>query len=501
MIARRSITLTTNRVAALLAAIAALALAAQVGLGASVLVVLLATIAVGAGLLAFLMQGAYSIGGWFALIYVGGNVLVGLVAKTLMGQPLETHLYAPVLSFVVVAASSIALLAALLLAARLNVGRPLLTKVPNAERLAWLSWGSFVLGVGFWFLNQHFQDPGGSGFGGFAVFRDLLLMAVIARTALILQRTDDRRSFDSRLAIILSVSVALGLLTNSKTYAAYPVVSYFATILFFRRGLTVVHLVTLAVALVVFVRVVTPLIQAWRYLGIQRMPAAERVTLMQRNIADLFNGTSFQKYALLATLDFRGGYYNYFGGAGRGQMLLGRYASVQQIDPVVAQVGLQGPMGGAAVWPAFARQLPSVLYPNKPRFSDAYSILVHFGLVDPAGGKYPTLPLAGQAFAAYGFSGVALIPFLAFLGMFVALKKFGWQLYHNVFAIFVLSEFVIVYASQGDLAQYLGLVVRGLPAFFVVLWLLTHGPRFRLRRAYPAFVPVQVTIGAKDGRP
>lgn len=493
--------MTTNRVAALLGVVAVLAAAAQLGLGASALVVLLAVIAVGAGLLAFVMQGAYSIGAWFALIYVAGNVLVPLVAKTVMRQPLDSHLYAPVLSFSVLAVSTVALLVALLLVARVDVGRPALARRTDARALPWLSWGSFVLGVGFWFLNQHFQDPGGSGFGGFAVFRDLLLMAVIARTALVLQRTDNRRSVDARLAFILGVSVILGLLTNSKTNAAYPVVSYFATVLFFRRGLTVIHLVTLTVAFVVFVSVVTPLIQAWRYLGIQRMPTAERVTFIQRNMAGLFNGTSFQGYARLAMLDFRGGYYNYFGGAGRGQMLLGRYASVQQIDPVIAQARIQGLMGGAAIWPAFLRQLPSVLYPNKPQSSDAYSILVHFSLVDPAAGKYPTLPLAGQAYAAYGFPGVALIPFLAFLAVFLALKKFGWQLYHNVFAIFVLSEFVVVYASQGDLAQYVGLVARGLPVFFVVFWLLAHGPRFRLRRAYPAFVPVELTTGAKYGRP
>ncbi len=457
-------------------------------------------IAVGAGLFAFVIQGAYTIGAWFALIYMAGNVLVPLVAKTLMGQPLDSHLYAPVLSFAVLAATTTELLAALLLVAHLDVGHPALARVTDARALAWLSWGSFIFGVGFWFLNQHFQDPGGSGFGGFAVFRDLLLMAVIAQTALILKRTYFRRSIDSRLVLILSVSVALGLLTNSKTYAAYPVVSYFATILFFRRGLPTRHLVVLVAGVAVFVTVVTPLIQAWRHLGIQRMPTAERVTLMQRNLADLMNGAGFQRYETLARLDFRGGYYNYFGGVGRGQMLLGRYASVQQIDPVIAQTRIQGPMGSAAIWPAFFRQVPSMFYPNKPNFSDAYSILVHFGLVDPAGGKYPTLPLAGQAFAAYGFLGVAVIPFFAFLAVFIALKKFAWQLYQNVFGVFVLCEFVIVYASQGDMAQYVGLVIRALPVFFLTFWLLGRGPRFRLFRDHLVPVLPPSVHSGKTGR-
>ena len=197
---------------------------------------------------------------------------------------------------------------------------------------------------------------------------------------------------------------------------------------------------------------------------------------------------------------FDGGYYNYFGGNGRGQMLLGRYASVQQIDPVIAQVNARGTMGVAAVAPALARQLPSFIYPNKPQVSEAYVILVHYGLVDPAGGKYPTLPLAGQAYAGFGFPGPLYCRSL-FPRAFLALKKFGWDLHRNVFAIFIFSEFIVVYASQGDLIQYAGLVLRVMPEFVLVFWLLQVFSRLRMRRRTPTGIPILATEhGQEDPR-
>ena len=486
----RSLTLSTKGLAVGLGIPAALAGILQLTLGASLLVLSLAIIVACTGLLAFVVLGAYNAGAWLALFYVSGNVLIALYAKTLMRQPLDSHLYVPVASFTVLTISTLALFAALLIVRRINLGRPVLQRTTNPRNLLWLSWGSFFLGVASWFLNQHFQEAGGSGFGGFAVFRDLLLMGVIARTALILQRSRDLRTMDLPLALILTVSVLLGLLTNSKTYAAYPVLSYFATLVFFRRGLAIRHMALLIATALPFILVVTPLIQAWRYQGIQRMPVASRIAVIEHGVADLLAPGQFRQYGALAKIGLRGGYYDYFGGNGRGQVLLGRYASVQQIDPVVEQTNSHGTMGSAALWPALTRLLPSVLYPNKPQSSEAYTILVHFGLIDAAGGKYPTLPLAGQAYAGYGFGGLVAISFLTFLTVLIALKKFGWDLYRNVFAIFIFSEFIVVYAGQGDLSQYVGLVVRAMPEFVAVFWMLQVAPRLLWRRPAPTDPPV-----------
>ncbi len=82
---------------------ALVALVAQLAMGASFAVVILAVLIGGVGLLAFMSLGAYNAGAWLALFYVLGNVLVAIYAKTLMGQTLDSHLYVPVDSFLVLA--------------------------------------------------------------------------------------------------------------------------------------------------------------------------------------------------------------------------------------------------------------------------------------------------------------------------------------------------------------------------------------------------------------
>ena len=180
----------------------------------------------------------------------------------------------------------------------------------------------------------------------------------------------------------------------------------------------------------------------------------------------------------VASLDFGSGYYDYFG-KGSGQMLLGRYASIQQIDPVIATVNRRGFRGGSVIWPAFPRLLPTFVYPNKPRDMESLVLLVQLGIMDPEGNKYPTVPLLAQSYAGYGITGVLVIPFLVFVGFLLALKKLGWNLHRNVFAIFFLCVFLVVYANQGDLGQYAEAVLRSFPLLAATLWLVSRRYRGR----------------------
>lgn len=457
----------------------------QVALGASPVVVALALIACIAGLAGFRIAGAYQSGAWLAFFYVLGNVIVALVAKTVLLQPLDSYLYAPLESFAVLAVGSIALLIAVLISLAIPVGKPLFRSVADPRLLRLLSNSTFALGTLFWFLNRLFQDPEGSGFGGVAVFWNLLLMAVIARTAMLLQQTDGRRSVDARLVLILVMCVVMGLIDNSKTAVALPIVAYFATSVFYRGGVTGRQVTSGAVGLVVLAAIVAPMIHTFRIFGIQEMPWRERVVLIERGVGEAVATGNFTRYQKLASGEFAQGYYNYFG-QGTGQMLLGRYASVQQIDPVIASVGRHNTLGGSVIWPAFGRLLPSFVYPNKPREIEGYKLLVQLGLIDPEGGKYPTVPILAQSYAGYGIVGLLIIPFLAFLGLLLALKKLGWRLHRNVFGIFFFCVFTVVYANQGGLAEYAGAVVRNFPLLGAVLWLSIRLYGLRIKGSYAA---------------
>lgn len=473
-----------HKLAVWLGGAALVAMLIQLALGASPLVVLLAALACGFGLYAFAAMGVYNLGAWLIFFYVLGNVLVALYAKTLMGQPLDSYLTASVDAYLVVLAGATAMMLALIAARFIKLGRPLFRQVSDLRHLRFLSWGCFVLGSIFWFMNRLFQDPTGNGFGGVAVFSTLLLMAVIARTAFLLERSADHRSFDWKLGLILVASVFMGLLDDVKTMTALPVVSYFATVFFYRGGIRVRHAMGLGAGCLVYVLFVAPMVHAYRAFGEQQMNIEQRVQLLESGFLAVVRGDTFTHYEELANRGFQGGYYGYFGG-GKGQMLLGRYASVQQVDPVVASVNRLGMLGGAVIWPAFTRLLPRFLYPDKPKFTEGYLIIGHLGLINWGSGKYPTVPLVAQAYAGYGVTGLVLIPFFVFLGFLLALKKLGWNLHRNVYAIFFLCDFVIVYANQGDLSQYAGTVLRNFPFLAFIFWFLSfiyaHISKFQFR--------------------
>lgn len=481
--------LSANRLAATLGGAAVVAALVQLLLGSSPVVVFIALITIAAGLFGFVALGACNFCSWVALFYALGNVLIALYAKTAMGQPLDSNLYAPIGSFSCLAVSSIGLLTALLLVRRVRVGRPLLPQTTSPQFLEFLSWCCFGLGAFFWALNRWFQGPSGSGFDGISLFRNLFLMAVIARTAMLLGRSQYRRAFDGRLGLIMGLSAVLGLIDNSKTMAALPIVSHFATVLFYRRGLSLRAIATLVIGSLAFAIVVAPMVHALRALGQQELTLDQRIKLLSSNAAAVLETPQrLNRIQRLAATQFQHGYYSYFGDNGAGQMLLGRYASVQQIDPVIAEVNNQGAIGGAATWPALVRLVPSFVYPDKPQYTEAYKTLVHYHLVDPAGGKFPTLPLAGQAYATYGFLGVLVIPFTTFFGFLLIVKKLGWHLCRNVYAIFFFCDFVIVYVGQGDFGQYAGASLRAFPLFAIMFFLIDRCYRIRVgRRAYQSY--------------
>jgi hypothetical protein len=349
------------------------------------------------------------------------------------------------------------------------------------------------LGTLAWYLNRQFlDDPDGTSFGGLAWFKGLLLMAVIARTALVLERSGNRQSMDTWLGFMLLTCAFFGLVDNAKTDVALPLVSYFVTVLFYRRSASLRVVTAFAVAGLVFVLAVGPLIHINRLMDIQQVTVRERVQLIGEGIESISQKRDFGLTRQLVLEQFERGYFDYFGG-GYGQMVVGRYASVQQVDPVIAQINRQGPLGGSVVWPSLWRQLPKFIYPEKSEFGESYSIVVNLGLIDPAGGKFPTVPLVAQAYAGYGLIGLLTIPFVTFLIFLLILKKLGWNLNRNVYAIFFLCQFVIVYANQGDLGQYGGAALRGFPSFALIFIVLGLASRIGSRRG------AAVTVLTKAG--
>jgi hypothetical protein len=447
----------------------------QVMLGASLAVVLLCLIAIAAGLLTFAALGAYNAAAWMALFYALGNGLVAVYIKTALGQPLDSYLQDPLNSYLMLAISSTSLLIAMLLAKEVKVGKPIFRSLAHSSTLGRFAWGCFILGIASFVINRWLNEGDDTGFGGLALFRDLLFMAVIAGTAKVLEETQNRRSWNPTTLVFVVGGVFVGLIDNQKTQAALPVVAYFATTVFYRRGVNRGPILVLAICGVAFSALLAPTVHALRAMGQQSLSLNERIEFVADTTLQLLERPEqLMVIEQLAQGQFTNFYYNYLGDSGTSQMLLGRYVNIQQIDPVVAQVNRRGPMGGDAVWPGLVRLLPGFLYGEKSEYREEFLTVLHYGLISPDAGRFPTLPIAGQAYAAYGVWGVLLIPFASFLLLGLVVKKFGWSTNRNIFGIFFFIHFVVVYANQGSFGQYVGTALRSLPIFMLLFLAMLH---------------------------
>lgn len=125
---------------------------------------------------------------------------------------------------------------------------------------------------------------------------------------MLLEQSGHRRSFDSRLGFIMAVGVFLGLIDNSKTIAALPVVSYFVAVLFYRRGLSLKSIVILLVGGAIFSAAVAPIVHALRAMGQQQLTLSERVELLTSRVVALIETPErFGRLTRLASEQFEGG--------------------------------------------------------------------------------------------------------------------------------------------------------------------------------------------------
>ena len=216
----------------------------------------------------------------------------------------------------------------------------------------------------------HFSSDGaGESLDGLAIFRFLLLMAVICRTALVVVKSNGRRSLDAVLICMIGTSVLAGLIENQKTLAALPVLSYVAACCFYRRGIPLKVIASLLIGGVIFVVLLAPMVNALRAMGQKELSPKQQIAYVFNNLVGAATDASRRsQFGAIASDRLASDSRNYFGEPGSGQLLVGRYSSIQQIDPVVAAVDHVGVRGGEALWPAFVRLVPSLIYPDKPLY-------------------------------------------------------------------------------------------------------------------------------------
>jgi hypothetical protein len=420
------------------------------------------------------MYGIFNSAATLLLFYSIGNVVLALFVKTILLQPIDLYLFAPQDSYLAELTMITAAVLALLVAGKLEMGAPILPPEYDAQKLRRLARLATLFGLAAWWESHHYHATSGGSFDGFAGFRDLLFLAVICKTGSLLVRGSSGTYLDVELAVLLIVSMSLGFLINSKTYTFLPLIGYVSTIFFFEGRISLTMSAIFAAIGGLFLTVISPLIQAFRFLGQAQVPFFERINLIATALTSHRYAVLLQRLRANASSLYGEGYYDYFRDQANWVVIVGRYASVQQIDPVIARVQIWGFQKLPVFSNAVAAAVPHVLDHAKLSLSTSYYILLQLGFVSLAAGKFPTLPMAGELYACNGLVEVLLGGFAVFLGFFLVLKKLNWDLRRNVFAIFFFVDFTFVYAGQGSVEQYLIAALRQFPTYAAIIWLLRY---------------------------
>jgi hypothetical protein len=426
------------------------------------------------GLYGLRLYSVFNAGAVLILFYSVGNVILALYVKTILLQPLDIYLFAPVTSYMAELVTVTAAILALGMVAKLNLGPPVLQAELDARQLDRLARSAALIGMAAWLESHHYHAASGDNFDGFAGFRDLLFLAVICKTASLIVRKLSRSYIDPELAALLIASMSLGFLANSKTYTFLPVIAYISTIFFFEGKISITRIAIFAASGGFFLIVVSPLIQAFRFLGQMRVNFFERLHLIASALTSPNYSTLLSRLRAHASSLYGEGYYDYFRDHANWVVIASRYASVQQIDPVIARVQLWGFQQVPVITDALVGIIPHIIYGAKLPFSTAYYILLQLGFVSVDSGKSPTLPIAGELYANGGMIEVFFGALIVFAIYFMVLKKLAWDLRRNVFAIFFFVDFTFVYASQGAVEQYINAALREFPTFAVIILLLRY---------------------------
>ena len=464
----------TKKIVLVLSAVTAIATVSQIALGADFVILMMALCAIASGLAGFYLLGSYNLVGWWFLLYVIGHVGVALVAKTLYRQPLESYLYAPFHSYLIEAVTCFIALCTIILVIWTNTGKPLFEKITDPGLLLFLSWSCFFIGSAVMLLFRLIaggDKSGGASYGGIAFLESLAYMGIIARTAYLAQASHGKKFLDSKLLFMLVSLTGLGILAGGKSSTAVPWLCFLLTVIFFAGKLPWRYVGFMLAGGLLFVLFLSPFIHILRGLQLRDASLGEEISLMEHYLPLILNPDEFLFFAQRASTDTN--YFHYFGSPKEG-ILLPRFTSVQQIDPVIVPRDAGDRMDTKLALDAVKANLPKFLVPDKPTETNAYTILVHEGYVPVySTGHYPTLPYSGEIYLIFGWPGVIAGSFALLFLYFLALKKIGWNLYCNIFSVFLFGS-SLYHSNEMSLQDFIGQIIRDFPIFVLLIIFLVR---------------------------
>lgn len=466
--------------------------AVQLGLGANPWALIFAAGIVSIGFTAILLFGLAHLGALLVFLFCMNNVFWGVILKTAYMQPVDSNLHAPIESFAVIFLGSLVFLLALLLVNFLDTGKQLFVAGGSPRVLKKLSIYAGIAGTGFWIASQYLLvDPrvanvqgvgalSSSFGGGFGVFQSLVFFALICATVSHIYRTHGKSTLSVTGIVLLSLCFVMSIVSNDKRVLAYGLLAYTLPCVYVRGKITRKQLVLGCLALIFIVEIFAPLVQTLRQEGIRYMSFPQRIEFAIQEVPKLLEPQNRQKLDKAVEAASADSYTDYFGQSQSNMLLLGRFVALQYVDPVVGAVQAPGShQGGWVITQALTASLPHILYPDKPLFSDQDQLTWKLGIRRYGVVGFPVVPLVAESYAIYGWISVILVPFFVFFVLLLALKKLGWSLQDDIFAIFFLVQLALG-VHQFSLEQWVSFLSRDVSVVVVAIYLLQILTRIKM---------------------
>lgn len=446
--------------------ITAIACAVHLLLGANPVAVLAAGLTVTLTLYPIALCGFLNLGA--VLTFLVGFRYVGfpLIAKIAVWQPLDTYLLDAVGSFGVVLLGILGYLAALFMATNLSVGRPFVQVVYNKAILGRISFLAAAVGIS---ANLAVAFRAGEQYSGITVaefFVSFLHLALISGIARVIQKSEGRQSVDAWVIVLLIAEIAFAMVLNSRMALMETFLCFIATIVAFGAKIKWRHFTLTAFIIGIMVIFVTPV---FLYVRVFR----DELSWTQRIDATLKTsakwGNAFGYYMAWRELsDRRGWHLSYYGSY---QNVFERMSHINNVDILKCGTDRHGRLGIEDLSLALECAMPRFLALNKPLgYGQGSWLYKNIGISDP--GPYPTAPLIGTGYVAFGWAGAFCYPFILGLAWLVIVKKIsGWNLKENIWVAYLLlrihNQFV-----EGSSNSYVVHILRSLPQDLVLLWLM-----------------------------
>ncbi|MCJ2189277.1 hypothetical protein [Novosphingobium beihaiensis] len=436
---------------------------------------------------------SHSVGVFFIFIcfYWSFN---SLVLKSVFFQPLDSFLYSPTLSYLIV---FLAILGASLGALGTSILLPYFSpprwqKVP-AGALAPISIVSLFIGLSSMIVAK----MGVVGEAASVFLAAFLLLALISELARVMIINKSKKGMSIWAAVLVIILVILSISHNTKFLLFAAPLSYVVTIFSFKGRFRVSHFVLGAGAIIFLSSVAFPAIT---YIARGKRDISTPVELIAYTtdamvkLATGDKGIRQQLEAREARSLRAAGLFRYDVPYTRQfPLFFERFVLVPYVDAVARVFSVKGPFAGTSfVTSQITDVLPSFLNPNKKEIYSGNVIVSQLGLQDPNFEGYPTIGWPAEAFYANGLlftiasSFVLFLIFTGFLAIFVG--RMEW----NIFAIYICVRYFHL-LSSGVFGSYIFFMLRQLPVDILLFILIKSVSSAFLRHKPHKIVGSQAT--------